>query len=174
VNGAALGALRRSFDDAFARPPDERAVDAEELLMIRIAGDPYAVRAREMSGLTPGGRIVPVPGPLPELLGITAIKGGLVPAFSLGALLGYPQARELPSWLLLCGGDQDRVALGVERFDRYTRVPRADISVAEDLRDRPHVPELARTEAGICGVIDVRSVLEAIRRRIAGAGRKKE
>ena len=174
MNGAALGALRRSFDDAFARPPDERVVDTEELLVIRIAGDLYAVRAREMSGLMPGGRIVPVPGPLPELLGITAIKGGLVPAFSLGALLGYPQARELPSWLLLCGRDHDRVALGVDRFDRYTRLPHADISVADDPGDRQHVRELARTEAGICGVIDIGSVLEAIRRRIAAAGRKKE
>ena len=166
--------LRRSFDEAFARLPDERAEDVEELLVIRVAGDPYAVRAGEVSGLAPGGRIVPVPGPLPELLGITTIRGGLVPAYGLGVLLGYPQARDAPPWLLLCGGDQDRAALGVDGFERYARVPRTNLSIAEDLGGRRHVREFVRTEAGACGVIDIRSVLEAIERRIGAPGRDKE
>lgn len=118
-----------------------------------------------MSGLTLGARIVPVPGPLPELLGITTIKGGLVPAFSLGALLGYPRAANVPPWFLLCGGDQDRAALGVDGFERYTRVPRSNVSVAEDLGGRQHVREFVRTEAGVRGVLDIRSLLEAIKRR---------
>jgi len=174
VSGTGIGELRRSFDEAFARPPAERAVDVEELLVIRVAGDPYAVRARTTSGLTLGGRVVPVPGPLPELLGITAIKGGLVPAFSLAVLLGYPQARELPAWLLLCGRDQDRAALAVDRFERYARVSRTDCSAADDLGGRQHVREFVRTEAGVCGIIDVGSVLDAIKRRTGAPGRKKE
>ena len=174
MSGAAIDELRRSFDDAFARPPDERAVDTDELLVVRVAGDPYAVRARETSGLAPATRIVPVPGPLPELLGITTIRGGLVPAYSLRGLLGYPYARDVPPWLLLCGADQERAALGVDRFERYVRVSRTGISAADDLGGRQHVREFVRTEAEVCAVIDIRSVLETIRRRIGTLGREKE
>ena len=164
MSEARISELRRSFDEAFARQPDERAPDVEELLMIRVAGDPYAVRARETSSLTRGGRIVPVPGPLPALLGITAIQGSLVPVFGLGTLLGYPPAREVPAWLVVCGGEPDRMALGVDRFERYARVSRTDISVAGDPGARGHVRGFVRTAAGVCGVIDVRSVLDAIKR----------
>jgi len=174
VSGTSADELRRSFDDAFARPPGAPAVAVEELLVVRVAGDPYAVRARETAGVTPGGRIVPVPGPLSELLGITTIRGALVPVYSLRGLLGYPHARDVPPWLLLCGTDQERAALGIDRFERYARLSRSSISVGDDLAGRPHVRELVRTEAEVCAVIDIRSVLDAIRRRIIGVGQQKE
>ena len=46
--------LRDTFDQAFAKPPAVLADETEDVLMVRIGGDPYVLRSREMSGLASG------------------------------------------------------------------------------------------------------------------------
>ncbi|HZP41987.1 MAG TPA: chemotaxis protein CheW [Candidatus Binatia bacterium] len=169
-----LAELRRSFDEAFARPPAEASAAVEDLLFIRVGGDPYAVRLRELTGLAPAGRIAPVPGPTPELLGLATVRGALVPTYDLTALLGYPRERDAPAWLLLCDGDKGRVALGVVHLERHGRIPAADVTTADDAARREHVSALVRSPAESAGVVDVRSLIAAIARRLHAPGRDKE
>ena len=166
-----LTALRSGFDEAFARPPVEPAGDVENLLVVRVAGDRYAFRLRALAGVARAGRIVPVPGPVAESLGLAAVGSTLVPAYRLGPFLGYPEDRDPPRWLVVCGGNDARAALGVGHFEGWADVDAADVAAADDRTRREHVREVVRTAAGVCGVVDVRSVLEAVGRRAAAAAR---
>ena len=64
----------------------------EDFLAIRVGADPYTFRLSEIAGLHVGVKIVPVPSPAVQLLGMVAIRGMLAPIYDLAALLHYPPA----------------------------------------------------------------------------------
>ena len=122
--------LRRAFDESFAVAPPERVTSWEDLLSVRIGGDPYALRVRDISGFMASGRIVPLPSRLPELLGMAGVKGALVPVFSLEALLGYVRPVEAPRWLALTG-KVETVALAFGEFEGHLRILPEDVFTPE-------------------------------------------
>jgi chemotaxis signal transduction protein len=127
---ATADALRREFDRSFAAPASVGAEDTLDLLALRIGGDAYAVLLTDVTGLLVDRRIVPVPTNVPEFVGLIGMRGGVVPVWSLGALLGYGADRETPRWMMLVGdrGGGQVLALAFERFDGHLRVPRARLS----------------------------------------------
>ena len=127
---ATVDALRREFDRSFAAPAGVGAEDTLDLLALRVGGDPYAVRLADVTGLLVDRRLVPVPTNVPEFVGLIGLRGGVVPVWSLGALLGYGADRETPRWMMLIGerGSGQVLALAFERFDGHLRVPRARLS----------------------------------------------
>lgn len=158
-------ALRREFDLAFASPIAPSVADVEDLLAIRVAGDPYAIRLREISGMMAGRTVVPVPSRAPGLLGLAGIRGNVVPVFGLSSILGYTQASDEPRWLILCG-ENDPVALAFPGFDGFLRLAKSSLHADASLRAaRPHVHEIASTETGARAVIDVPIVAAALRSR---------
>ncbi len=85
--------LRRAFDETFAAPPQTHDAALEQMLAITIQGERYAIRVSGISGLAvPKGKVLPVPSSVPELLGLTGIRGTVVPVFSLAWLLGFGQS----------------------------------------------------------------------------------
>ncbi len=158
-------ALRRAFDESFAAPPAEESHELEDLLKIRVAGDPYAIRLRDIAGVVARRKIVPVPGGTPDLLGSAGIGGGIVPVFALGLLLGYGQAAEAPSWMVLCGPDEP-IALAFPELEGYARLPRSQIHLDDNLRPAcQHVKEVARIAAERRPVISIPLVVATIRNR---------
>jgi purine-binding chemotaxis protein CheW len=165
-----LEKLRRSFDLSFAEPPPVETEQVEDLLIIRVGGDEYAVRFNEAAGLYVDRRVVRMPTPMPELLGIAGFRGSVIPVFDLSALLGYgPAADHSGRWLLLAGKDE-LVGLAFEAFTGHFRVLRRDL-VRQDgsERLRQHVLEVVRVGDHIRAVISVASVLGAIKRRVLDA-----
>ena len=157
--------LRRSFDQAFASPPRRAQDEVEPLLAIRVAGSPCALKVREIAGLATGRRIVPLPSRISELLGLAGIRGRLVPVYSLAALLGYGQGTAPERWLLQCGTDE-RFGLAFEEFEGYLRAPRSDVYVVSQAEAaRRHVEEVVRVGAAVRPVVDVASVMEAVKGR---------
>jgi chemotaxis signal transduction protein len=156
-------ALRRSFDEAFARAHRPRATGLEDLLLVRIEGHPYALRIRELEGLHRAGKVVPLPSSCLELLGLAGIRGALVPVFSLPALLGYG-GRESPTWLVLCHGAEGRgrepMALGFGGLDGHVRVGPDQICGAAEGAARAHLQQMVRLPAGVCPLVDVRSIVD--------------
>ncbi len=57
----ALEALRQEFDRSFARPPVDDAGEMEQFVAIRLGADRYALALRDIAGLEPGKRVVPLP-----------------------------------------------------------------------------------------------------------------
>lgn len=154
--------LRVAFDRSFALPPPHEAPEVDEVLVVRVSDDLYAIRLRDISGLVARRTIVAVPAAAPGLLGVAGVRGDLVAVFSLSSLLGYGDDPEAPSWAVLCGGEHP-IALGFAELEGYLRVRRAAVHADEALRvKRSYVTEVVATEAGARPVIDVSLIITDI------------
>lgn len=162
--------LRRAFDRSFAEPPDERVVHFEDLISIRVGGDPFALRVRDVMGLFANKKVTSLPSPLAELVGVAGFRGGVVPVYDLRLLLGYP-AREPTRWMALVTtppgprAPARPLALGFDRFEAHLRVS-PDAVAAEAVSARlGYVREVVRLASGTTPIVHVTSLLEAIMRR---------
>jgi chemotaxis signal transduction protein len=165
VSGAALdlderaAGLKAAFDGTFARSPQPLETATEDLLAIRTRGDPYALRVRELTALLVNRKIVPVPSPRPELLGVAGLRGALVPVYCLSSLLGYGANGAATRWLAVCGRTQS-VGLAFDELESFLRLPRPTLH-AVDRGDatRPHLGEAFRIGPATGRLIDTRSIL---------------
>jgi chemotaxis signal transduction protein len=129
--------LRRLFDEGFAAPAASIREPVEDLLAIRIASDPYALRLSEIAGLHVDIKIVPVPSPVAQLLGIVGIRGVMAPIYDLAALLGYPPVVN-PGWIVFARGSR-RVGFAFETFESHLQVPRGSLAETGDDQTRASV-----------------------------------
>jgi purine-binding chemotaxis protein CheW len=97
----------------------------EGLLAIRVGADPYALRLSEIVGLHADVKIVPVPSPVAQLLGIVGLRGMMAPVYDLAALLGYPPAAS-PRWMVLAGASQS-MGLAFDAFEAQTAKAKAQV-----------------------------------------------
>jgi chemotaxis signal transduction protein len=128
--GVTAEALRREFDEAFARPVRERSVDHVALLSIRVAGQPYALRIDELGGVAAGRRITPVPSSDAAFAGLVGIRGALFAVHDLAALLGVPRREHARRWVALTTGE-GRLALAFAELEGHLRLPAAAFGASE-------------------------------------------
>jgi chemotaxis signal transduction protein len=164
---ATAAALRRSFDESFAVAATSKLERLEGLLAIRVGGDPYALRLSQISGLYADRRIVGVPSPVVELLGIVRLRGSMLPVYDLAALLQYPPAAS-PRWMVVAGGSQQPIGFAFEGFDAHVQVAEASLVGDEDRAEsavttRQHVRGNIRVAGALRLVIQIASVVETIR-----------
>ncbi len=162
----AVADLRNTFDRSYSLPPSSPGSEQiENLLAIRLAGNPYAIRVTEITGLANDRKTVALPSPIPELLGVAGIRGGLVPIYSLAALLGYARDVAQARWLALCG-NEDQIGLGFSNLEGYLRVPAAQVYAApQENITRGHVKDVARVGDIVRAVLSIPSLVEMIQRR---------
>jgi len=156
-----LAGLREAFDGSFALPPmraDEGFVD---LLDLRVGGDPYAVRLADVAALVVDRPPTRLPGAVPELLGVVGVRGAVVPAFDLAALLGGTRSAQPPRWLLVATGTPT-LGLAVERLDGHLRLRHDGRASGR----RGFVGDLLPTPAGPRPVIDMSAVRAAVLARV--------
>jgi chemotaxis signal transduction protein len=163
--------LRNAFDRSYAIPSSlHRSEQAENLLAIRLSGDPYAIRVSEISGLVKGRKTIGLPTPIPELLGVAGVRGALIPVYSLATLLGYNLAEDTGGWLALCGNEEP-VGLAFRDFEGYLKIPIIQIYAAsQDKLVREHIRDVASTEDVVRAIVNIPSILETIKKR-CGEGR---
>jgi purine-binding chemotaxis protein CheW len=159
-------ALRCLFDSSFAAAASSMTEPLEDLLAIRVGADPYALRLSEIAGLYVDVKIVPVPSPVAQLLGIVGLRGKMAPVYDLAALLHYPPAAS-PRWMILAGASQP-VGLAFETFEAHLQVSRASLADGEVRREgggavRQHVRGVVRAADTLHPIIHVASVVELIR-----------
>ncbi len=154
--------LRRAFDRSFAEAPRPDTAAFEDLLLIRVANDPYALRLAECAGLFADRKVTPLPTRVPELLGLAGFRGSLTPVYDLRGLLGYPRGGA-PRWLVSTAGGAG-VALAFDRFEGHARVG-GDALVADDAPAQRHAGYVAHLPDGARPVLRVASILEAIEAR---------
>jgi chemotaxis signal transduction protein len=165
--GAKLAQLRQDFDQGFARPRSVSLENLQDLLLIRLGGEPYAAVVSERA-------IVPVPGVRSEMLGVAGVRGELFAVFGLAELLGHPAEREAPRWLVLARAE-GQVALGFSELDGYLRlaqsqfVPNVEAANAGGEKRSRHVAEVALTASGARPVISMEALVATLReqRRVA-------
>jgi chemotaxis signal transduction protein len=166
--GARLADLRRAFDGSFARAPAADDPDLEHLLALRAGDRAYAVRLAQVRSLYPLRRIVPAPARDPAFLGLTGLRGSVVPVYGLAGLLGH-EAGRAPAWILLAAG-ADVVALAFEGYDGHRTVPlgqlpaggpgRGDLAVVRMGTDTRPLLDLAAVVGGIKTRVAASALLE--------------
>ena len=165
--------LRLAFDRAFAFSAVAATSDTEDMLAVRIAGDAYALRVSEMSGLATGKKIAFLPSRRPSVVGIAGARGSLLVVHSLSALLGYGVHPSPCTWLALSIGDEP-VGLGFDELEGFLRVPRSDVHAADGLETKRHVRDIARIAEGTRPVVSIRSAIETLKTHAGGAGPTEE
>lgn len=161
-----LRELVEDFDQSFARRPDSREQPFEEFLAVRVASDACVLRLSQIAGLFNHRKIVPLPSPVPELLGLASFRAAIVPVYDLCALLGRAREPE-PRWLVLAA--ELPIALGFTELLGHRRLASSDVLKQERGHGfTSHAPEVARGPDGLFPVVDVASVVTSIR-RLAGA-----
>jgi purine-binding chemotaxis protein CheW len=157
-------ALRAAFDEAFAAPEAVRGDRGLDLLEVQVAGRPHALRVAELAGLFADRRIVRLPSPLPEFLGLTGLRGVVVPVYCLAALLGHPPAETPPRWLAL-GAAGPPLGLAFDALVGYHRVPRDAVVSASDPAG-PYAGEAVRLADAVAPLLGLRSITEALALRL--------
>jgi purine-binding chemotaxis protein CheW len=162
--------LRQAFDRTFALPPSLASQAVEDLLTIRVAGDPYAIRLLDIAEIVTGRKIISVPSVTPDLLGLAGIHGGIVPVFGLSSILGYGPDPGSPRWMILCGTEEP-IALAFTDFEGYLRLPTSALHADDSLRAKreqaKYVNQVASTRDGARAVISMPLIMASIRNRIS-------
>ena len=153
--------LRQAFDRSFAVPPRIDTTPTEDLLAIRVGSEACAIRLPEIAGLYADKKITRVPGHVAALLGIAGFRGTVVPVYDLHALLGHPTTKT-PRWLVIATAAP--IAFAFETFDGHLRISR-DAIVRQEASEhtRKYVNEVVRTEDVVRSIVDLPTVLDAIR-----------
>jgi purine-binding chemotaxis protein CheW len=170
IEGNKAAQLRQAFDRTFASPPSLASPEVEDLLTIRVAGDPYAIRLLDIAEIVTERKVVSVPSVTPDLLGLAGIRGGIVPVFGLSSILGYGPDPGSPRWMILCGFEEP-IALAFSEFEGYLRLPTSALHEDENFcATREHVKyvnQVASTPAGARAVINIALIMATIRNRIS-------
>jgi chemotaxis signal transduction protein len=155
------GEMRQAFDHAFALRASVAAADVEDLLAIRVAGEAYAVRVRDIIEIATKCKVVPVPAAAHDLLGLAGIRGAIVPVFGLASILGH--AQEPVRWIISCSS-HDPIALGFSELEGHLRVARSSI-YANTTPPRPYLTELARDDGEVRAMIAIPQLVATLRTR---------
>jgi len=155
-------ALRRRFDESFAVAASPQTERLEEFLAIRVASDPYVLRVSEIAGLHADLRIVAVPSPDSQLLGIVALRGTMAPVYDLAAMLAY-QASARPRWIVLARASQ-LVGFAFDTFETHFRVPDTAIA-ARDAQAAAHLDGTVLGAEALRPIVRLTSLVELIKER---------
>jgi chemotaxis signal transduction protein len=154
-----LAQLRSAFDRSFSVPAQSRE-DRESVIQIRVGGEVFAVRAGHIAGLVKSRKIVPLPSRIPELLGVAALRGSLIPVYDLAALLGISPGVSGPSWLMLVPCDTP-IGLAFDGFEGQQEPE----WLSGEQSARQHVRQLVRIGPAVRAVLDIPGLAETIRKR---------
>ncbi len=115
-------ALHAAFDRQFAAAPTTAAEAGEQFLVVGVGRDRLLLRLRDIGGLFADRRIVTVPSGNAALLGITGLRGAILPVYSLGIALGYPRPDATPRWLVTAASAL--LAFAFAHFERHVEIAR--------------------------------------------------
>lgn len=150
--------LREAFDRRFAAPASYVAEAPVNLLGLRVGGETFALPLDALSGLHALRRLVPLPGCDGALLGLTGVRGRLVPVFSLASLLNRPPEPAV-SWLVLVGQDEP-VALAFSELEGHFQLPR-ELLIRAHAERSPGAPSMLLPDGSARQLIDLAALIVA-------------
>jgi chemotaxis signal transduction protein len=165
--------LRAAFDAAFAIPAAAAPAATVDVLAIRAAGVSYAAKVSEISAVFADRPVTPLPGSLPELLGVAEARGTVMPIYDLGALLGHAAVAwptTMPRWVLVAGGPTP-VGLAFGAFEGHLRIPAAGAEPAGDRKPSDDLPAGAVVNGQLRPIINVPALLSGIAARVGRQSR---
>jgi len=166
--------LRSAFDHSFSvadgglSEPDRAA--QVDVLTIRVADQRYALRLSEVQAVHAERRLVAVPAPAPELLGLVGLRGLVVPIYDLRLLLGHA-AGPAPRWLALARAASP-IGFAFDSLEAHLRLSSHDIVMPNpsEARATSPAPGSAVTPDGPRPLIHLPSLIERVTRGKPGHG----
>jgi purine-binding chemotaxis protein CheW len=153
--------LRRGFDRSFAEPAQLDMTPMEDLLIVRVGDDVFAIRLSEIVGFYVGRKVTRVPGGVPALLGIAGFRGAIRPVYNLATLLGRP-AEASPRWLVIAAAAP--IALAFDGFERHLRVALETIRPRDaNDKDQPYARDFVPVQQFVRPILYLPSIFDAIR-----------
>ena len=112
-----------------AQPPAQRSgVQPLELLSFRLAGERYAIETRHVLQVLALLDLTRMPGAPPHLLGVTNLRGQVLPVFDLRVLLGISrQALSDMSRLLVLGESSAELGVLADSADEIAWLDPGDV-----------------------------------------------
>ena len=160
-----LAEIRRAFDRSFSLPIHPPQTDLEDFLGLRVAEDACAVRVAHLSGIIAATRLVPLPTTAPGFLGLTAVRGDVVPVYGLRELLGYPPGEAPPRWFLLAGKGHV-VGLACDEVTGHLRVARSNLAPrTPETHASVHFREVAHSGAQVHPILEIPSLIQTLAAR---------
>ena len=163
--------LRQALDQSFTLPAAADSETTIDLISIRVCDCAYAVRLGEIAGLHTDMAVTPMPSPVTSFRGLSAYRSTLTPVYDLAALLGGAAA-PAPRWTMLVASA--RVALAFDAFDHHWSVAPGAINPTEPGRDAGHVHAIVPGPSLALPLIDITSVVSAIRSQMPHSFRKEQ
>ncbi len=160
--------LKRSFDLTFQEPLVERGQELAHLLIVRIGGARFALKVADLAGLVRAQTVVPIPASGSGLLGLAGLKGRMVAAYSLAAMIGCPElSTEQARWMVLCRCERE-IALAFTGVTGTMMVPAAELSPVSPGAP-PHATDAVGTGSSQLWLLSVSSIAETIVQQSAAA-----
>lgn len=168
---AVLEHLRREFDEAFARPHDEKRDRRKWMFLEVVLGPtsgPHLLPLETLAGIQRATHVIEVTAPAPAFVGLTGWKFRPCPVYDLEPMLDPARAKSRLEWVAF----HDRIAPVGLAFQRLTRVvalePGALRSVRAGESHGRFVREFAAHDGRPVPVIDVPAIVQEILQREAG------
>jgi purine-binding chemotaxis protein CheW len=120
---------------------------------VRIGGEHYAFGVHEVLEVADLGEVVPVAGAAAGVLGVTKVRGQILPVVDLGAILAVPGERN-SSRLVIAEERGRRVGLVVDELEDVHELP----SPSEQV-ESPYLEGAALVDGALIGMVDVAAVL---------------
>jgi chemotaxis signal transduction protein len=127
-----------------------------EHLLVQVGRETYAlpvVAVRCVAGLD---QIAQIPGAPSAIIGVSALRGELVPIVDVGWILGAARARE-PERIVIAENGERVAGLAVDLITGVERIaePNEDVS-------SPHLVGAALLDGALVGVVDIRALFDAL------------
>ncbi len=158
-------ALRLAFDATFAEPPAELLAPPAAVVRVGLGELEIGVRLADMASIVRVDKLLPVPSRRNDLLGVTPLRGAMVPVFSLEAFLDLPRHDGATAFLLVARSTP-AVAFGCTNVVGILDVPLDALVESASL----HTPHLCVAPDGATlPIVSVASLLAAIHSDLASS-----
>jgi purine-binding chemotaxis protein CheW len=128
---------------------------------VRIGPEDYALPVESVTEVAELGDVTPVPGAHAAVLGARNLHGQVLPVIDMAAVFGLSSGS--PNCLVVADHDGRRAGLAVDAVAGVGPLP--DVSEEADSK---HLVGATLIDASLVGVVDVRSVLDAVGAEAAG------
>jgi purine-binding chemotaxis protein CheW len=142
--------------------------------LLTIGGQPYAVDLRHVREVIPVECITPVPGMPALVLGVTNVRGSVVPVVDLLLMLGLPAAESLPLFVVVLRQEDYLIGALVDRSPEIMSVMPEQLMgqtrATGETGKLTFISDAVRLEKGICPVLDVPSLVDCVESESTAAG----
>ena len=128
---------------------------------VRIGPEDYALPVESVTEVAELGDVTPVPGAPAGVLGARNLRGQVLPVIDMAAMFGLSSGS--PNRLVVADHNGRRAGLAVDAVAGVEPLP----DISEEAESK-HLVGATLIDASLVGVVDVKSVLDAVGAEAAG------